>query len=151
VLRGVRKDINRVDINRTAAERLEALSTLSGDTDLITAVVDLAHSASALAPSFLAMQITIHGGEQPITLTTAYASAGTVTARSSLTIHLAASGAPGHHHRLVLLAENPGAFTDFQHLFAGVKPADGGVVEDADGRGVRRPRRGMRRGLWSAG
>ena len=42
------------------------------------------------------------------------------------------------------------ASTRAGRVFAVVKRADGGVVEDADDWGVRRPRRGTRRGLRSA-
>lgn len=37
-----------------------------------------------------------------------------------------------------------------EQVFGVVKRADEGVVRDADGRGVRRPCRGTRQGLWSA-
>jgi hypothetical protein len=110
VLQGV-----SVDIDRTGAEQLEALSVILADADLAVVVLDLARSASALTPSFLAMQVTIHGADQRITVRSPNSAAGTMIACSSLRIEIAASGGPGRHHRVVFLAQSPDAFIDFEY------------------------------------
>jgi hypothetical protein len=104
-----------VHLDSTAAERLEALSTLVGDPDLAVAVMDLARSALAAIPSCLAMQVTIRGAEPPVTVTTPDFLAGTVPC-SSLRLEIRAGTEDGRYHRILFLAEFPDAFRDFDDV-----------------------------------
>jgi hypothetical protein len=111
-----------VDLDPTTAKRLRALSGFVDDTDLAIVVSDLARSAMAAVPSFLAMRVTIHGAEQSITVATQASRAGTVIVRSSLRLEISTAGEAGHHHRVVYLAERSGAFVAFKetsHWVAG--------------------------------
>jgi hypothetical protein len=103
-----------VDLDRATAERLHALSGIEGESDLALVVLDLARSAQAAVPSFLALRVTIHGAEQPITVATRESFAGRVDVRSSLRLEIAIAGEVGHHHSVVYLAEQPDAFIDFR-------------------------------------
>jgi hypothetical protein len=118
-----------VDLDRRSSERLNVLSELIGEGDLAVVVRDLARSALATVPSFLALQVTVVGAERPITVSTPYSVMGKVVVRSSLRLEIEASESR-RQHRLVYLAERADAFFEFRDNFRGVCDSDNQLVGD---------------------
>jgi hypothetical protein len=128
-----------MDMNNAEA-RLAALSALAnGDPDLSLAVLRLANSALLDVPSWLSLQVTEAGIEQPITISSQSYSSGQANATSSLRVEVDSAVHEGLSHSIIFLAEEANAFNAFRHIHSAAADEAAGPDTDLEvGLSIRR-------------